>query len=165
MRGAASPTSPSSTRGRSRANFARRWATASTAATTASPSAPGTSIAQATREAKLAARDDLDAPPLADLVGLDDAGFRARFSGSPVKRIGRDRFVRNVLIAIGNSGEAGLVPLVEARLGDASPLVRGAAVWALGELDREAARAARAMHATEGDGQVKEEWDALEQDG
>ncbi len=58
-----------------------------------------------------------------------------------------------------------LVPLVEARLDDASPLVRGAAVWALGELDREAASAARAMHTTEGNGQVKEEWDALEQDG
>ena len=126
---------------------------------------PWNKYAQATRETKLAARDDLEAPPLAELVALDDAGFRARFSGSPIKRIGRDRFVRNVLIAIGNSGDAGLVPLVEARLGDDSPLVRGAAIWALGELDREAASAARAMHTTEGNGQVKEEWDALEQDG
>ena len=126
---------------------------------------PWNKYAQATRETKLAARDDLEAPPLAELVALDDAGFRARFSGSPIKRIGRDRFVRNVLIAIGNSGDAGLVPLVEARLGDNSPLVRGSAIWALGELDREAASAARAMHTTEGNGQVKEEWDALEQDG
>ena len=85
-----------------------------------------------------------------------------RFSGSPIKRIGRDRFVRNVLIAIGNSGDAALVPLVAARLGDASALVRGAAVWALGQLDRDAALAARAMHATESDGNVREEWDALE---
>ena len=66
---------------------------------------PWNKFAQATREAKLAARDDLDAPPLAELAGLDDAGFRTRFSGSPIKRIGRDRFVRNVLIAIGNSAE------------------------------------------------------------
>ena len=126
---------------------------------------PWNKYAQATREAKLAARDDMEAPSLAELVVLDDAGFRARFTGSPVKRIGRDRFVRNVLIAIGNSGAAGLIPLVQARMGDGSPLVRGAAVWALAELDREAAFAARAMHETEGDGQAKEEWDALEQDG
>jgi epoxyqueuosine reductase len=126
---------------------------------------PWNKYARATREAKLAARDDLDAPRLMDLVGLDDAGFRAFFSGSPVKRIGRDRFVRNVLVAIGNSGDAGLVPLVEARLGDESPLVRGAAVWALGQLDRDAALAARAMHATESEGHVREEWDALEAHG
>jgi epoxyqueuosine reductase len=65
---------------------------------------------------------------------MDDAGFRAFFSGSPVKRIGRDRFLRNALIAAGNSGEADLVPPCEALLQDASPLVRGAAIWALSQL-------------------------------
>ena len=100
---------------------------------------PWNKFAQATREAKLAARDDLAAPPLAELAGLDDAGFRARFRGSPIKRIGRDRFVRNVLIAIGNSGAADLVGRVVALLDDASPLVRGAAIWALTRLDRDRA--------------------------
>ena len=79
------------------------------AATTASPPAHGTSSRRPHREAKLAARDDLREPPLADLLALDDAAFRALFSGSPVKRIGRDRFLRNVLIAAGNSGDASLV--------------------------------------------------------
>src|SRR5581483_10867111 len=102
---------------------------------------------------------DLRAPLLADLVALDDAAFRAHFSGSPIKRITRDRFVRNVLIAIGNSGEAGLLPHVRARLTDASPLVRGMAVWALNELAplEAGARAARAL-AVEEDEAVREEW-------
>jgi epoxyqueuosine reductase len=126
---------------------------------------PWNKYAQVTREVKLAARDDRETPRLRDLVLLDDAGFRSFFSGSPVKRIGRDRFVRNVLIAIGNARDMGLVPLVEARLGDGSPLVRGAAVWALGRLDRDAALAARAMQATEGDRHVREEWDALGKEG
>ena len=69
---------------------------------------PWNKFARATHEMKLRAREDLVAPPLAELAALDDAGFRQRFSGSPVKRIGRDRFVRNVLIAIGNSGEPAL---------------------------------------------------------
>jgi epoxyqueuosine reductase len=86
------------------------------------------------REAKLAERDDLVAPPLADLARLDDAAFRARFAGSPIKRIGRDRFVRNVLVAIGNSREPGLADVALERLGDDAPLVRGAAVWATGRL-------------------------------
>jgi epoxyqueuosine reductase len=124
---------------------------------------PWNKYAQATREAKLAARDDRDAPRLMDLVALDDAGFRAHFSGSPVKRIGRDRFVRNVVIAIGNAGDAGLVPLVEARLGDGSALVRGAAVWALGQLDRDAAIRARATYGMrEADTNVMEEWDGID---
>jgi epoxyqueuosine reductase len=95
---------------------------------------PWNKFAREASEAKLAAREELREPRLADLLALDDAGFRALFSGSPVKRIGRDRFVRNVLIAAGNSGEAALVPRVRDLLGDASPLVRGAAVWALSEL-------------------------------
>ena len=101
---------------------------------------PWNKFAERGREMKLAARDALRAPRLADLVRLDDAGFRALFSKSAVKRIGRARFIRNVLIAIGNSGDAALAGEAERLLGDASPLVRGAAVWALGRLDRGATR-------------------------
>ena len=95
---------------------------------------PWNKFAQAGRETKLAARDELRAPALADLADLDDAAFRARFRKSPVKRIGRDRFVRNVLIAIGNSNDTALASAAQRRLGDDSPLVRGAAVWALSQL-------------------------------
>jgi epoxyqueuosine reductase len=73
-------------------------------------------------------------PELAELAALDDAGFRARFAGSPIKRIGRDRFVRNVMYAVGNSGMAGLIPVAEALLGDADPVVAEAARWAIGRL-------------------------------
>ncbi|HRP80171.1 MAG TPA: tRNA epoxyqueuosine(34) reductase QueG [Aquamicrobium sp.] len=100
---------------------------------------PWNKFARQASEAKLVARADLQEPGLNDLIGLDDAAFRALFSGSPVKRIGRDRFIRNVLIAAGNSGEAALVPQVRNLLADASPLVRGAAVWALAELEGPAA--------------------------
>ena len=100
---------------------------------------PWNKFAQAGHDAKLAMRDDLRAPELAELSRLDDAAFRALFAKTAVKRTGRDRFVRNVLIAIGNSGDAALAPEAEARLADASPLVRGAAVWALGRLDRRTA--------------------------
>jgi epoxyqueuosine reductase len=86
------------------------------------------------REAKLAAREALRAPSLAELARLDDAQFRAMFAKTSVKRTGRDRFVRNVLIAIGNSGDAALASEAERLLNDASPLVRGAAVWALRRL-------------------------------
>jgi len=82
-----------------------------------------------------APRAELVAPQLADLLALDDAGFRQVFAGSPIKRIGRDRMVRNCLIAAGNSGSAALVPPVVALLDDSAPVVRGAAVWALGQLD------------------------------
>jgi epoxyqueuosine reductase len=124
---------------------------------------PWNKFAQTTREAKLAARDDLDAPPLAELAALDDAGFRARFSGSPIKRIGRDRFVRNVLIAIGNSGAPELKPVAGRLLDDAAPVVRGAAIWALARLDAEAYAAARdARLAQETDAQVVEEWHAID---
>ena len=95
---------------------------------------PWNKFAAESREAKLAARSEFLAPSLADLARLDDEKFRALFSGSPVKRIGRDRFLRNVLIAIGNSGEAGLAREAERCLSDASPIVRGAAIWALGQL-------------------------------
>ncbi len=121
---------------------------------------PWNKFAQAGRETKLAARDELRAPALAELARLDDAAFRARFTKSPVKRIGRDRFVRNVLIAIGNSDDAGLAVEAERLLDDASPLVRGAAAWALSQLmGREAfdALAVRAMDA-EPDETVRAEW-------
>ena len=91
---------------------------------------------------------------------LDDAGFRARFSGSPVKRIGRDRFIRNVLIAIGNAEVPALADVVRPLIDDASPLVRAMAVWALGELgggDALRARATAALH-DEPDADVRAEW-------
>jgi epoxyqueuosine reductase len=95
---------------------------------------PWNRFAVATRQAKLAARADLAAPPLEELVALDDAGFRALFSGSPIKRIGRDRFVRNVLIAIGNSADPNLRAPAAALLGDPNPVVAEAAAWALERL-------------------------------
>ncbi len=120
---------------------------------------PWNKFAQAGREMKLAARKDLRAPLLADLAQLDDAAFRALFAKSPVKRTGRARFVRNVLIAIGNSGEPALAETAERLLADAAPLVRGAAVWALGRLDpTRLARGAERHRAGETDVDVIEEW-------
>jgi epoxyqueuosine reductase len=123
---------------------------------------PWNKFAQAGSVARLAVNDELAAPPLADLAGLDDAAFRRLFRGTPVKRTGRDRFVRNVLIAIGNSGDPSLLPVVRQRLSDASELVRAMAVWALSRLGDEAEFAAlKARHlAGEADGQVREEWQA-----
>ena len=95
---------------------------------------PWNKFAQATSEMKLKARDDLKAPRLADFLVLDDPGFRTLFSGSPVKRIGRDRFIRNVLIAAGNSQDQSLLTQVENLLEDPAPVVRGAAVWAFKQL-------------------------------
>jgi epoxyqueuosine reductase len=121
---------------------------------------PWNKFAQQGRETKLAARGNLRAPTLAELARLDDATFRARFTKSPVKRIGRDRFIRNVLIAIGNSNDRALAVEAERLLGDESPLVRGAAVWALSQLlQREdfSRRAARALD-TEPDDVVRSEW-------
>ena len=121
---------------------------------------PWNKFAQTGREAKLAARAELRAPSLVDLVRLDDAAFRALFTKSPVKRIGRDRFVRNVLTAIGNSGDARLADEAERLLHDESPLVRGAAVWALSQLvppEEFAALASEAIGA-EADETVLEEW-------
>ncbi len=95
---------------------------------------PWNRFAQVSREAKLRAREDLMAPGLAELAALDDAGFRARFAGSPIKRIGRNRFVRNVLIAIGNSGDMALLPVAERLYGDPDPVVSEAASWATARL-------------------------------
>jgi len=95
---------------------------------------PWNKFAVAARDIGYAARDDLVAPRLADLAGLDDAGFRTRFSGSPIKRIGRGRFVRNVLYAIGNSGDAALAPVARGLTGDPDPVVADAAAWAVKRL-------------------------------
>ncbi len=95
---------------------------------------PWNKFAVAAQEVGYAARPELVAPPLAELAGLDDAAFRARFSGSPIKRIGRNRFVRNVLYAIGNSGDPALVPAVRALLDDPDDAVADAARWALDRL-------------------------------
>ncbi len=91
---------------------------------------PWNKFARDASEAAYHAREELRAPKLAELAALDDAAFRALFSGSPIKRIGRDRFVRNVLYAIGNSGDAALRPAAEALLQDESDMVRDAAAWA-----------------------------------
>jgi epoxyqueuosine reductase len=95
---------------------------------------PWNKFAQEAREGALHARDHLRAPSLAELAALDDAAFRALFSKSPVKRIGRDRFVRNVLYAVGNSEQADLLPAAQALLADPSDVVRDAAQWAVGRL-------------------------------
>ena len=95
---------------------------------------PWNKFASQTAELAFAPREALTAPLLANLALLDDTAFRATFAGSPIKRIGRDRFVRNVLIAIGNSGDVGLADIAAGLLGDGSPLVRGMAVWALARL-------------------------------
>jgi epoxyqueuosine reductase len=121
---------------------------------------PWNKFAQAGRETKLAARDALRAPDLAELVRLDDAAFRALFTKSPVKRIGRDRFIRNVLIAIGNANDGALAGEAQRLLDDESPLVRGAAVWALSQLMAPEAFQALASDkiGAEGDESVCAEW-------
>ncbi|MFY9971072.1 MAG: tRNA epoxyqueuosine(34) reductase QueG [Roseiarcus sp.] len=120
---------------------------------------PWNKFAKAGREAKLAARADLDSPPLAELGRLDDAGFRALFAGGPIKRIGRARFLRNVMIAIGNSGEPLLAEVARERLDDESPLVRGAAVWALAQLcSREELAGLARQRKAERDPDIEDEW-------
>ncbi|MFM8820431.1 MAG: tRNA epoxyqueuosine(34) reductase QueG [Phenylobacterium sp.] len=125
---------------------------------------PWNKFARAGREQRLAARHDLAAPPLAELAALDQEAFRARFARSPVKRTGRDRFLRNVLYAIGNSDNPALVPAAKARLDDASPLVRGAAVWALGRLlpRPELLELARVHAGSETDPDVWVEWERVQ---
>jgi epoxyqueuosine reductase len=121
---------------------------------------PWNKFASQGREAKLAARATLRAPGLGELVRLNDAQFRALFSKTSIKRTGRDRFVRNVLIAIGNSGDPTLVAEAERLLADASPLVRGAAVWALSKLLPRSQFAALASRQIDPDPAVREEWAA-----
>jgi epoxyqueuosine reductase len=123
---------------------------------------PWNKFASSAHEAKLSVRAGSDNPPLAELLTLDDAAFRARFRGTPIKRTGRDRFLRNVLIAIGNSGDTALTTEAERLLDDSSPLVRGAAVWALSRLaSHQVAERQRATR--EDDAGVRVEWqDALQ---
>ena len=121
---------------------------------------PWNKFAQTAREARLAQRDDLAALPLAELARLDDPAFRTRFAGTPIKRTGRDRFVRNVLIAIGNSGERGLAAEAVRLLDDPSPLVRAMAIWALSRLaPDEVARHAAGRREHEADEDVRAEWE------
>jgi epoxyqueuosine reductase len=121
---------------------------------------PWNKFAQASREQKLHARETLRAPDLAELSRLDDPAFRALFSKSPVKRTGRERFLRNVLYAIGNSGEPALAAEAERLLDDPAPVVRGAAVWALSRLAEPDAFAGLrdARLSSEPDPLVREEW-------
>jgi epoxyqueuosine reductase len=122
---------------------------------------PWNKFAHAGREAKLAARAALRAPQLAELARLDEQSFRTLFTKSAVKRVGHTRFLRNVLIAIGNAGDVSLVPEAERLVDDVSPLVRGAAIWALGRLDRARLRTLCAeRRARESDPEVVAEWDA-----
>ncbi|PZN49854.1 MAG: tRNA epoxyqueuosine(34) reductase QueG [Proteobacteria bacterium] len=123
---------------------------------------PWNKFARVATEARFFAREELRSPRLADLLTLDDAAFRTLFSGSPIKRIGRDRFIRNVLVAAGNSGESALVEAVRPLLADPSPLVRGAAVWALSQLlpkPEFILLARRSLH-QEADETVQQEWRA-----
>ncbi|WP_064693498.1 tRNA epoxyqueuosine(34) reductase QueG [Rhizobium aegyptiacum] len=120
---------------------------------------PWNKFASAASEMKLQAREELQEPSIAFLLTLDDPGFRAFFSGSPVKRIGRDRFVRNVLIAAGNSGERALIPQCRLLADDASPVVRGMAVWALSRLMQTGEFSGfAAQRADESDDEVLNEW-------
>ena len=121
---------------------------------------PWNKFARPTEESAYLPRAELTAPRLADLAGLDDAAFRKVFAGSPIKRIGRSRFLRNVLIALGNSGRPDLAPAVIARLDDPAPLVRGMAVWAVRQLLPEGDRVLlrHRYRAAETDPTVLAEW-------
>ena len=124
---------------------------------------PWNKFAQQSQEARLAVRAETDNPPLADMLIMDDAAFRARFAGTPVRRTGRDRFIRNVLIAAGNSGDAGLLGCVEPLLRDTSTLVRAMAVWACARLmDAVRFTAVREkFECHERDAQVRAEWQRM----
>jgi len=121
---------------------------------------PWNKFAAVSHEARFASRPETDNPPLAELLELDDRAFRLRFAGTPIKRTGRDRFLRNVLIAAGNSADAGLLPKIEPLLNDASPLVRAMAVWAMRQLGGEqAGEPIKRRHlARERDAHVRAEW-------
>ncbi len=126
---------------------------------------PWNKFASLASELKLRARPDLVAPRLADLVALDDPGFRALFTGSPIKRIGHARFLRNVLIAIGNSGDPSFLPALRERLADPAPLIRGAAIWALAQLasSEEVEQLCLDLLPKESDQSVQAEWNAVVQ--
>jgi len=121
---------------------------------------PWNKFASVSREAKLAAREALIAPPLAEFLALDEQAFRRKFAASPIKRTGRDRFLRNVLIAAANTGEPRFVPYVQPLLDDRSPLVRAMAVWALSKLapPHQYATLKEAHLVREEDAAVRQEW-------
>lgn len=121
---------------------------------------PWNKYAQETSEIKLKARDDLSEPALRDLAQLDDKNFRAKFSGSPIKRIGRNKFLRNVMIAIGNSKDQSLKEYAKQNSKDESPIVRAASIWALSRLEEQASFANMRIKAlkNETDPSVLEEW-------
>ena len=120
---------------------------------------PWNKFAKSAQEMRLQARDNLRSPPLSALLALDDAAFRALFTKSPIKRIGRDRFIRNVLHAAGNSGDHSLIPQVESLLDDPAPVVRGTAIWALRQLDPSRfEHLRRDREGLEGDIAVQAEW-------
>jgi epoxyqueuosine reductase len=123
---------------------------------------PWNKFAAKAREAKLQARSELNAPKIADLLRLDEAGFRSLFAASPVKRIGFQRFMRNLLIAAGNSGDPSLASLVEEKLASPAPLARAMAVWALSQLAAKdhLAEIERRWRASETDAMVLDEWAA-----
>jgi len=123
---------------------------------------PWNKFASFTREIKLQAREELKAPALSMLLELDDPAFRTLFSGSPIKRIGRNRFIRNVLVAAGNSGDKTLLPQIVSLLKDPSPLVRGMAIWTLAQLlsPQQFATLRQQFASHETDDNVKIEWKA-----
>ena len=158
-RGAASPTSPSSTKGPIDRELRPLLGNRIYGCDDCLAVCPWNKFAKQARETALMPRPELDAPLLAELAALDDAAFRKRFAGTAIKRIGRDRFVRNVAYALGNCSHAeAALPAVEKLLADSSPLVRGAAVWALSRLDR--AQFERRRPASESDSEVQAEWSA-----
>jgi len=95
---------------------------------------PWNKYAKTAQDAKIKARTELNNPPLKDLAALDDKAFRRLFSGSPIKRIGRNQFIRNVLYAIGNSDDISLMPAAKAHLTADNPVIKDAAIWAIGQL-------------------------------
>jgi epoxyqueuosine reductase len=125
---------------------------------------PWNKFAQSSQEARFAARMETDDPPLAELLAMDDGAFRRRFQGTPVKRTGRDRFLRNVLIAAGNSNDRSLLEQVRRLLDDPSAVVRAMAVWALGNLadDGDVATERESRQLSEPDAAVHAEWEALQ---
>ena len=124
---------------------------------------PWNKYARAATEPDFLARAELTAPRLAELARLDDTSFRRMFAGTAIKRIGRDRFLRNVLLAIGNSADPDLIGSARDCLDDPAPLVRAAAVWAFSRLDGPGAIGERAIRiSSEGDPLVREEWSRLD---
>ena len=121
---------------------------------------PWNKFAAAATEMRFAAQPATDNPPLTELLALDDAAFRQRFAGTPVKRTGRNRIIRNALIAAGNSGDKSLLRLVTPLLGDDSPLVRAMAIWSAKRLmsDAELAPLKARYEPNEADPEVAREW-------